>query len=732
MDSNRKFATLAFQSTLRRMLLLSIPGIALTGGLAAHALAQDAAQEQPGPPPAVYRFEVPLPISGKSLVRRVEQVLRKLPADGLRPVFIFEFRPLNDAAAESTSFGDALDLARFLSGDALSRVRTVAWAPLTVKGHSVLPVLACEQIVIAKAAELGAAGIREKTIDETLRRAYAEIAERRRCVPAAVALGLLDKDLTVTKVTIDKKVRYETPEGLAKLREQAGAIDEESVFFQPGEQHLLTGQQMRVAPGFLVLLADDRRALASALQLPLHALQQDLAPEDGWKPVHVNLSGPVHRQTVNWILRSLGSQQQRGNFNLVVLSINSAGGDLEQSRRLAEFLANLDSDIHTVAFVDRQARSDASLIALACHELVMRPEAVLGGPGEAAHTKRELSAIGPALPEIFARLGRDWSLPLALIDSSVKVQGYRHPVSGEVRYLCDEELRSLENAADWQVHGDALALDRGLAGSEAEKLGLVSSTAESFDQFKAHYHLAGELAEVRPNWALTLVEWLADPRIAGVLLFVGWFALMFEMSSPGVGVPGFIAITCFLLYFWSQFLHGTAGWLEVLLFVAGLGCLCVEIFLLPGMGIFGVGGALMVVASIVLASQTFVLPTNAYQLRQFPISLLMVAAGMAGGVASLYVIRRFLPDTPYFNRMLLSPLPPEERAALSRRESLAAWDHLLHKRGVAMTPLVPAGKVQFGDDLVDCISNGELVAKGTSVVVEEVAGSRVVVRRMNS
>ena len=58
-------------------------------------------------------------------------------------------------------------------------------------------------------------------------------------------------------------------------------------------------------------------------------------------------------------------------------------------------------------------------------------------------------------------------------------------------------------------------------------------------------------------------------------------------------------------------------------------------------------------------------------------------------------------------------------------------DHLRTKRGITVTPLVPAGKVQFGDEIVDCISNGELIAKGTPVIVEEVTGSRVVVRKVN-
>jgi membrane-bound ClpP family serine protease len=241
----------------------------------------------------------------------------------------------------------------------------------------------------------------------------------------------------------------------------------------------------------------------------------------------------------------------------------------------------------------------------------------------------------------------------------------------------------------------------------------------------------GDLSPARPNWVLTFVEWLADPRIASLLLFIGGFALLFELSTPGATAPGFIAVVCFLLFFWAKFLHGTADWLEILLFLGGLACLAVEVFALPGFGIFGFGGGLMIIASIVLASQTFVLPTNAYQLRQFPVSLLMMVAGMAGGIVSVIVIRRFLPDTPYFKRMLLAPPRADEREALSRREALVTLEHLANKRGLTVTPLVPAGKVQFGDELIDCISNGELIAKGTPVVVEEVAGSRVVVRKVN-
>jgi membrane-bound ClpP family serine protease len=645
---------------------------------------------------------------------------------------VFEFSPAKGTAGEGSSFGDALDMARFLSGDRLSQVRTVAWLPRSVKGHAVLAVLACEEIMIGKGAEFGAAGSGEPgAIDDTLRRAYTEIAERRRTVPAAIALGLLDKDLAVSKVILveNKAVRFETAGELQKLREK-GAVAQEETLFQPGDPHVLSGARMREL-GLASHVASDRRALAGALQIPLTALRQDMTPEDGWKAIRVDLHGPIHRQSVNWILRSLDDHQRRGDFNLLLLSMNTGGGDIEQSRRLAEHLAAMGQGIYRIAFVGGQARSDAALVALSCDELVMQPDAMLGGPGETTPSEGDLDALRPGLIELFGRQGRDWSLPVALVDSRIEVHRYHHPLGAEVRYLSAAEAETLAEPADWQRDNQPIATAGGISGVQAEQLGLARAVVNNLAELKALYHIDVEPQPVRPNWALAFVEWLADPRIAGVLLFVGGFALLFELSTPGVGVPGFVAVVCFLLFFWSQFLHGTSGWLEILLFVGGVMCIAVELFALPGFGVFGFGGALMVVASIVLASQTFVIPTNAYQLRQFPISLLMMAAGMAGGIVSVAVIRRFLPDTPYFNRMLLNPPGADERAALSRREALVTWEHLLNKRGETTTPLVPAGKAQFGDELIDVISNGELIAKGTPVIVEDVTGNRVVVRKVN-
>lgn len=707
--------------------------------------ASAAAQERPVPEAKeagdaegvkqAFHFVVSLPITDdveRKVRQRVEQALRKVVESPQRPVFVFELRGA-DRGSEESSSGAAWQLARFLSGERLARVRTVAWLPQRVKGHAVLVVLACQQIVMGEKAELGAAGIAEKEgIDETLRRTYAAIAESRRTLPVAVALGMLDPALEVYAVSLvgNKGTRFETADQLERLRQQ-GSVARADTLFAAHQEHVLDAATMRKY-GFATHLADSRRALADQLRIPRNAWQEDLLPEEGWRPVRVDLHGPVHREGVNRLLRTLDDTLRSRPADFLVVVIRSAGGDLTQSHRLAERLAELAASVHTVAYVE-QARGDAALVALSCRELVMHPDARLGGPGERNLSAVDLDALRPRLVELFHKQERDWSLPVALLDPRLQVQRYRDRTSGEVRYLCAEEFQTLGgDLGRWQAQDNPLSLVDGLTAAEAEQLGLSAGQAADFAQFAQKYHLSQALEPERANWALEFIEWLADPRIAGALLFVGGFALLFELSTPGLGLPGFVSLVCFLLFFWSQFLHGTAGWLEVLLFVGGLACLGIELFALPGFGVFGLGGAAMIIASIVLASQTFVIPSNPYQLRQFPVSLAILAAGMAGGVVSVAVLRRLLPQAPLVNQMLLEPPQADQTEERTRREALVVWDHLLGQRGVAVSPLVPAGKVQFGDQIVDCVSNGELIAKGTTVEVEDVAGSRVVVRRVET
>jgi membrane-bound serine protease (ClpP class) len=181
-------------------------------------------------------------------------------------------------------------------------------------------------------------------------------------------------------------------------------------------------------------------------------------------------------------------------------------------------------------------------------------------------------------------------------------------------------------------------------------------------------------------------------------------------------------MVAFIIYFWSQYLNGTSGWLEVMLFLAGIVCVAAEIFVLPGFGVLGLGGGLLVIASIVLASQSFVLPVNDYQIRQMQWSLLGIL-GVAAGVTLLGImLRTWLPSTPLLKNVLLEPPPEDDGGAAD------AGDELVGAAGTTTTRLAPAGKARIGDAIRDVTSDGMLIEPGTPVQVVEVRAGRIVVR----
>ena len=82
----------------------------------------------------------------------------------------------------------------------------------------------------------------------------------------------------------------------------------------------------------------------------------------------------------------------------------------------------------------------------------------------------------------------------------------------------------------------------------------------------------------------SLVAFLTDPIVSWILLFLGVFMMVMELKLPGIGLPGIISALAFLLFFWSHYLSGTADQLEIILFLIGLVCLAIELFVVPGIG----------------------------------------------------------------------------------------------------------------------------------------------------
>ena len=260
-----------------------------------------------------------------------------------------------------------------------------------------------------------------------------------------------------------------------------------------------------------------------------------------------------------------------------------------------------------------------------------------------------------------------------------------------------------------------------LDSKHAEEMGVAAHVVDGYDELKQLYGLDEDPRVAQPNWALELVEALASPPLRVILLVIGFIGIYIELHSPGTAVGGFVSAVAFMLFFWSNYLHATAGWLEILLFLGGVFCVLLEVLVLPGFGVFGLGGGAMILASIVLASQTFILPHTASQLAELRQSLTVLAAAAACVVVGAPMLRRYLPRAPLFNRIMLQPPEDHELDDLDYRESLADYSHLVGEQGTAATNLMPAGKAEFDGQLVDVISDGMPIERGAAVVVVKTA-----------
>ena len=432
----------------------------------------------------------------------------------------------------------------------------------------------------------------------------------------------------------------------------------------------------------------------------------------------------------------IGREINDHHVNWIGLRIDSTGGELENCLQLADTIAELDSnEVRTVAYVPVEAAGGAALVALACDQLVMQPDAHVGGKGSIQFDRSTLEAGTIAIRDsLDGQTDHSWSLLAALVDPHLEVFSYQNVKTGDVRYFSKEEVKGLDDAQDWR-QGAKLTTDGQplrLSSRQADDLGVAWHVVENFDDLKQLYGFEHDPRVAEPNWALELVEALSSPALAVFLIAIGFIGIYVELHSPGVGIGGFISAVAFMLFFWSKFLHGTAGWLEVLLFAGGVFCLLLELLVIPGFGVFGLGGGAMILASLVLASQTFILPQTESQLGELRTSLMTVAAATACIVVAALGLRRYLPETPVFRTLLLKPPADEELDDLDYREAVADFSHLVGQQGTAATNLMPAGKAEFDGQLVDVISDGLGIERGQTIVVTKARGNRVLVRAVEA
>jgi membrane-bound serine protease (ClpP class) len=110
---------------------------------------------------------------------------------------------------------------------------------------------------------------------------------------------------------------------------------------------------------------------------------------------------------------------------------------------------------------------------------------------------------------------------------------------------------------------------------------------------------AAPVVALDPDWRTSFLSVISDPSIAYVLMLLGIYAIFFELTNPGLVLPGVVGAICLLIGLYG--LHMLpVNYAGLALIVLGLGFMVAEIFL-PAYGSLGIGGVIaFVVGSVIL------------------------------------------------------------------------------------------------------------------------------------
>jgi membrane-bound serine protease (ClpP class) len=227
---------------------------------------------------------------------------------------------------------------------------------------------------------------------------------------------------------------------------------------------------------------------------------------------------------------------------------------------------------------------------------------------------------------------------------------------------------------------------------------------------------------IKPTGMETVGTWIN--AISPVLLIIGIIGIYIELKTPGAVLPGAVAVVAFVVYFLGGYVAGLSGMEWILVFVVGLALVVSELFVHPGTILPGLAGLFLILVSLVMAMVDRypgrpAMPTLPQ--LELPLRNLMIAFICSAVIAA--ILARFLPKTPLYRSLVSQSASGVRSVAEQERRQTSR----VGQTGVAISNLRPGGKAQFGNEILDVITQGDMIAKGQPVKIIGHSGTEAIV-----
>ncbi len=399
----------------------------------------------------------------------------------------------------------------------------------------------------------------------------------------------------------------------------------------------------------------------------------------------IPLHGNVDPGMASFLSRALNDAREEG-AELVIVEIDTFGGLVDSGIKIRDLLVNFELPL--IAFINHRAWSAGALIALGADEIYMIEGSSIGAAETRPLEEKFISALRSEFAATAERRGRDPDIARAMVDADIEIEGIIE-------------------------RGKLLSLSAG----EAEELGFIEGQVSGLSQLldKLGYSQA-DLFQAERTILERLAGIITNPYVSILLLSIGIIGLVGEAMVPGFGVSGTAGVLGLGLFFTGYLVEGYAGLGMLVLFLAGLVLIAIELFIIPGFGITGIGGITAIVASLF-----FIFPDSQTAFR-------IIAAVLAISVIGSVILIKIFGTSKFWNKISLKQSETVEEGYVSSRSDR----DLAGLEGRAITPLRPAGTAEIEGDRIDVVSEGGFVDRNAAIRVIRVEGSRIIVREIDN
>ena len=395
------------------------------------------------------------------------------------------------------------------------------------------------------------------------------------------------------------------------------------------------------------------------------------------------------------------------NAGLILIHMNTYGGMLDAADSIRTLI--LTSQIPVWVFIDNNAASAGALISIACDSIYMRPGANIGAATVVDQSGKPLpdkyqSYMRSMMRSTAEAKGRDPQIAQAMVDPRIVIPG----IVDSTMVLTFTTSEALKNGF---CEGEAENISDILARYGFEKSTVITQKLTSIDK---------------------IIGFLINPFVSGLLILIIIGGIYFELQTPGIGFPSAAAIIAAILYFAPLYLEGLAAHWEILLFIAGIILLAVELFAIPGFGVAGISGIILMVTGLTLSlvdNMGFSFNAGGFEdlIKAF---FTVITAAFLAIAGSFYISKRiFTRPVPLLGQLALTDTQEKEMGYT------IADDHysvMVGRTGTAVSLMRPSGNIRIGDEVYDATALSGFIEKGERVVVVRYENAQLFVKKVTS